>query len=64
VTLNLDPKGGEVPFVDKETGSRWDIAGRAVEGELRGWTLAWLDGTQVRWFAWSAEQPETSIYGK
>jgi hypothetical protein len=64
VTLSLDPKGGETPFVDKESGSRWDIAGRAVEGELRGWTLAWLDGTQVRWFAWSAEQPETSLYGK
>ncbi len=64
VTLTRDARGGEAPFVDKETGSRWDIAGRAVEGELRGWTLAWLDGTQVRWFAWSAEYPETSVYRK
>jgi hypothetical protein len=64
VTLALDSKGGEAPFVDKETGSRWDIAGRAVEGELKDWTLSWLDGTQVRWFAWSAECPETTVYGE
>jgi hypothetical protein len=64
LTLTLDRKGGPTPFVDKETGSRWDIAGRAVKGKLRGWTLSWLDGTQVRWRAWSAEYPRTSIYGK
>jgi hypothetical protein len=64
VTLTLDRKGGEAPFVDKETKSRWDIAGRAVEGKLKGWTLTWLDGTLVRWRAWSAEWPDTTIYGK
>jgi hypothetical protein len=66
VTLALDEKAktGLAPFVDKETGSRWDIAGRAVEGELKGWTLTWLDGTQVKWFAWSAEYPATSVYAK
>ena len=64
VTLVADGKGGEAPFVDRETGSRWDIAGRAVEGSLQGWTLTWLDGTQVQWFAWAAEYPETSVYGK
>src|SRR5262245_41583025 len=64
VTLRADGKVPEAPFVDTETGSRWDIAGRAVDGELKGWTLAWLDGTQVRWFAWSAEYPQTSVYGK
>jgi Protein of unknown function (DUF3179) len=65
LTLGLDREGGEdAPFVDKETKSHWDIAGRAVEGELKGWTLSWLDGTQVRWFAWSAEHPGTTVYGK
>jgi len=64
VTLHLDGKNTAAPFVDKETGSRWDIAGRAVEGELKGWTLTWLDSTQVKWFAWAAEYPETTIYGK
>jgi hypothetical protein len=64
LTLSLDrkAKAGEAPYVDKETGSHWDIAGRAVEGELKGWTLTWLDGTQVKWFAWSAEYPRTSVY--
>jgi Protein of unknown function (DUF3179) len=62
VTLDLRDKEATAPFVDKETGSRWDIAGRAVEGELKGWTLEWLDGTQVKWFAWAAEYPASSIY--
>jgi hypothetical protein len=62
LTLQYDAKSAATPFSDKETGSRWDIAGRAVEGELKGWTLSWLDGTQVKWFAWAAEHPETSIY--
>jgi hypothetical protein len=62
--LTLERSGTEATpsFRDKETGSRWDITGRAVEGELKGWTLTWLDGTQVRWFAWAAEYPQTSIY--
>jgi hypothetical protein len=64
VTLARDDKTLAAPFVDKETGSRWDVAGRAVEGELKGWTLTWLDSTQVKWYAWAAEYPETSIYGK
>jgi hypothetical protein len=62
VTLEIADKGAAVPFLDKETHSRWDIAGRAVEGELKDWTLEWLDGTQVKWFAWAAEHPKTSIY--
>jgi hypothetical protein len=63
-TLQFDPKNAVAPFVDEQTGSRWDITGRAVEGELKGYTLGWLDSTQVKWFAWAAEYPETSIYGK
>jgi hypothetical protein len=61
VTLTL-AKDSDVPFVDKETGSRWDIAGRAVEGQLKDWTLTWLDGTQVKWFAWAAEYPTTTVF--
>jgi hypothetical protein len=62
VTLQQDRQAVAVPFTDKETGSRWDITGRAVNGELKGWTLEWLDGTQVKWFAWAAENPTTSVY--
>jgi hypothetical protein len=64
VTLSLNRKDSLAPFVDKETGSQWDIAGRAVKGKLKGWTLSWVDGTQVKWFAWAAEYPKTGIYGK
>jgi hypothetical protein len=64
LTIELAPKGAAAPFLDRETGSSWDIAGRAVEGDLKGWTLSWLDGVQVKWFAWAAEYPETSIFTK
>jgi hypothetical protein len=64
VTLKLDDKVPAAPFVDKETGSRWDVAGRAVEGELKGYTLTWVDSVQVQWFAWAAEYPDTTIHGK
>ncbi len=64
VTLSVDEKAADAPFVDKETGSYWDIAGRAVRGKLKGWTLTWLDSTQVKWFAWAAEYPQTTIYEK
>jgi hypothetical protein len=62
VTLKLDEKIPAAPFVDSETGSRWDVAGRAVEGELKGYTLTWVDSVQVKWFAWSAEYPRTEIF--
>src|SRR5262249_48611150 len=55
-----DPKGGAAPFVDQRTGGHWDITGRGVGG---GPMLAWLDSVQVKWFAWAAEHPDTSIYG-
>jgi hypothetical protein len=60
-TFNSDAKDEAAPFVDRRTGGRWDITGRGVGG---GPMLPWLDGVQVKWFAWAAEYPETSIYGK
>jgi hypothetical protein len=63
VTLEADAFVPAAPFIDKETGSHWDIAGRAVDGPLEGWTLTWLECVQVKWFAWAAEYPTTSIYG-
>jgi hypothetical protein len=66
ITLELvAASSGEGPaWRDRETGSQWDITGRAVAGTLKGWTLPWLDGTQVRWFAWAAEYPQTTIANK
>ena len=49
------------PFKDKETGSRWTLAGRAVDGPLRGKELNWVRSVQCRWYAWAAEYPDTEI---
>lgn len=49
------------PFKDRETGTRWTLAGRAVDGPLRGKELTWIPSIQCRWFAWSAEFPETEL---
>jgi Protein of unknown function (DUF3179) len=61
--VTWDPRA-EAPiaaFKDDETGSKWDVAGRCVEGQLKGWTLEPLDAVQVKWFAWAAEYPGTKI---
>jgi hypothetical protein len=50
------------PFKDKETGSRWTLAGRAVDGPLRGQELEWVNSVQCRWYAWAAEFPETLVF--
>src|SRR5262249_39908173 len=62
--LTLRPETGSARgrFRDAETKSLWDVAGRCVEGELKGWTLEWVDGVQARWFAWSAEHPGTTVH--
>jgi hypothetical protein len=55
-------KGEAAGFKDKETESSWDVAGRCVAGPLKGWTLRWIDAVEVKWYAWAAEYPETTIH--
>ena len=50
------------PFKDRETGTRWSLAGRGIDGPLRGKELTWVNSMQCRWYAWVAEHPETSLY--
>ena len=50
------------PFKDKETGTRWTLAGRGVDGPLRGKELTWAPSVQCWWYAWAAEYPETKIF--
>lgn len=65
LTLYADSISPEsAPFKDKETGTRWTIAGRGVDGPLRGKELQWVDGIQCRWYAWSAEYPQTMLYAE
>ncbi len=49
------------PFKDRETGTRWTLAGRAIDGPLRGKELTWVDSIQCRWYAWAAEYPQTQL---
>lgn len=51
-------------FMDEETGSRWTIVGRAVEGQLSGAQLAPMIAFDHFWFAWAAFHPDTTIYGR
>lgn len=63
LTLYADEISPETaPFKDKETGSRWTLAGRAVDGPLKGQELTWIPSLQCRWYAWAAENPETAVY--
>ncbi|MBI4259734.1 MAG: DUF3179 domain-containing protein [Actinobacteria bacterium] len=61
VLLRFAPEGGG--FVDMQTGSRWDIFGRAVSGPLEGTQLEALPAVDHFWFSWAAFFPETEIYG-
>lgn len=62
VELAFDAAEPSAPFVDRRSGSRFGIEGRAVSGPLKGRTLRWIDSVQCRWFAWAAEYPDTLLY--
>ncbi len=50
------------PIKDRETGTRWTLAGRGIDGPLRGKELTWVDSIQCRWYAWAAEYPKSQIH--
>jgi hypothetical protein len=60
-TLTFTADGGGT-FVDAETGSRWNILGEAVAGELAGERLAQQLAFDHFWFAWAAFHPTTELY--
>lgn len=64
LALTLAPKDSAGRFRDTETKSLWDVGGRCVEGQLKGYTLEWIDSVQVKWFAWAAEYPDGSLYAE
>jgi hypothetical protein len=47
---------------DRETGTRWDMLGRAVSGPLKGTQLQQLPAYNAMYFAWSAYWPETALW--
>ncbi len=48
-------------FVDAETGSVWDVTGRARSGPLAGQVLEAVAHDNTLWFAWAAFRPETEV---
>ncbi len=50
-------------FVDEETGSIWNITGRATAGELAGQQLERVPHLDTFWFAWSTYAPGTDLVG-
>ncbi|MEM9658065.1 MAG: DUF3179 domain-containing (seleno)protein [Planctomycetota bacterium] len=50
------------PFKDRETGTRWTLAGRGVDGPLRGRELTWAKSIQCRWYAWASEYPSSTVF--
>ena len=58
--LTFERKGDGV--VDRETGSRWNLLGRAVAGPLRGRQLEAVVHAQHFAFAWLAFRPKSQIW--
>ena len=50
-------------FVDDETGSQWDVAGKARSGPLAGAQLERIAHLDTFWFAWATYQPGTELIG-
>ena len=47
---------------DAETGSTWDIGGRAVDGPMVGASLSFVPSFISEWYGWSGYHPETELY--
>ncbi|WP_335871506.1 DUF3179 domain-containing protein [Bacillus sp. 2205SS5-2] len=59
-SLTFQPIDGG--FVDNETGSTWNILGRATAGPLKGRQLDEVVHGDHFWFSWIAFKPETKVY--
>ncbi|MCA1674045.1 MAG: DUF3179 domain-containing protein [Actinobacteria bacterium] len=59
-TLEFEP-AGKGRYRDRQTGSRWDITGRATAGPLEGKRLQQVRHDQQFWFALAAFLPEARI---
>lgn len=55
---------GQMTIADEETGSLWDIHGKAASGPLAGAALAFVPSIISEWYGWSAYHPETELYGR
>jgi hypothetical protein len=63
-TLQLEYESSSNLLVDKETGTKWNFDGKAVEGSMNGKSLKRLPLDEGFWFSWVPFHPDTQIYGK
>jgi len=61
---DLDFRATPAGIVDDQTGSTWDIFGRAVSGPLFGARLDRVVSIESFWFDWAAFFPETEVFGR
>ena len=61
-TLHFDAVAGLTQFEDAETGSRWDINGRAIAGPLSGRSLGYVPSGIEKWYGWATSHPGTDIF--
>ena len=61
-TLTFDYRDADGFFVDQETGSVWDGAGRVVEGPLAGAELEWVNTRRAFWFSIVVTFPDVALY--
>jgi hypothetical protein len=62
--LELLDRVGSSParFIDAQTGSEWDISGRALAGPLAGSQLRRVPLVSDYWFDWRTHNPKTTVY--
>jgi hypothetical protein len=58
--LTFEVRGGV--FIDRETGSAWNLAGRAADGPLACAQLPATPSKTGFWFAIIAADPEITVY--
>jgi uncharacterized protein DUF3179 len=61
-TLTFTYNSKNSTFIDNQTGSQWDIEGKAIEGTMKGKLLSRLPFDEGFWFEWAAFHPATEIY--
>jgi hypothetical protein len=59
-TLTFSFDGEKI--LDDQTGSEWDVFGKAVSGEIAGSQLEPVVSVNHFWFSWAAFRPETRIF--
>jgi hypothetical protein len=60
-TLTFE-RTGDGRYTDRETGTTWDLGGRATEGPLRGTRLEAVPHGNHFWFAWTAFRPKSAMW--